>query len=65
MPSSVVKKLMDLSKKPEDVVTTVLQEVRAEGLQRFGNKNSHYKDYVSRRTYLRLGIKKNPPFKPK
>lgn len=65
MSDAVVQKLMDLSKKPEDTVTAVLSEIRAEGLRLFGNKNSRYKEYVSRKTYVKLGIKKNPPFKPK
>lgn len=62
---SAVKKLMDLSKKPEAQVSAVLTEVRADALKRFGNKNSNYKDYVARITYRRLGIKKSHPFKPK
>lgn len=63
--SATVKKLADLSNKPEAVVTAVLDEVRADALKRFGNKNSNYKDYVARVTYRRLGIKQSHPFKTK
>jgi hypothetical protein len=65
MKEAVVQKLMQLSNKTEADVTTVLQTVRAEAIQRFGNKNRHYKNYVTRVVYVRLGIRKNPSFKPK